>query len=95
MGLLAGRSKSAHGFCPEELTLLDLIRPDPVPGAELQLPLLTDLLTVRLPDYNDETQLPSLAPLSASKQSPVPRPIVRVSPNQLASQLANSTFIRF
>jgi hypothetical protein len=40
------------------LRLIMTSRPDPVPGAELQLPLLTDLLTVRLPDLTEEPQLP-------------------------------------
>lgn len=32
-----------------------------MPGAELQLPLLTDLLTIRLPDLTEDPQL-SLPP---------------------------------
>lgn len=50
-----------------------LIRPDPVPGETLELPLLSDMLRVKLPDLNEAPQMQSKRANRAPQEAPLVR----------------------
>lgn len=74
--------------------LISSDRPDPTSGATLQLPLLTDLLSVRLPDVNEEPQItPFPVKVKANPSPASPSPLILAALPPISILQAFSSFL--